>query len=195
MLASFLVASASLVTTTSQVAQGPYQAVSMSSNGEFIAKNYPPRALKAREQGKVGFRLIVEPDGSLGSCEVTESSRSKALDSETCELILRHARLNPVRNADGRAVRAVQTGYINWVLPKNAPQLASAAPSKGNDPQRIICKRSASTGSLIARTKQCMTAKQWSEAQRIARDTADQIIAKGYFEDGDSCTSPSGLPC
>ena len=173
----------------------PEQSVRMSTNGEFIANHYPPRALRAREQGKVGFRLVVEPDGALGSCDVTESSGSKALDNETCELILRYARLNAVRNADGRSVRAVQNGYINWKLPADAPRMASASASQGADPERIICKRTARTGSLVARTKQCMTARQWASMQRIARDEADRLIGKGHYQDGQGCAAiqnPSG---
>jgi TonB family protein len=172
----------SIPTITSSVAianADPEQSVRTSANGEFIAEHYPLRALRAREQGKVGFRLVVESDGSLGSCDVTESSGSKSLDNETCELILRHARLTPVRNADGRAVRAVQSGYINWKLPANAPKLASVAASSGADPDRIICKRTARTGSLVARTKQCMTARQWAESSRIARGEAAKLIGSG----------------
>jgi len=173
----------SLTSTVTMANVDGGQSVRISANGEFIAKNYPPRALKAREQGKVGFSLVVEPDGSLGSCEITESSGSKVLDNETCELILRHAHLNPVRNADGRAIRAVQTGHINWKLPSNAPQMASVAAGTGPDPDRIICKRTAKTGSLVARTKQCMTGRQWAEANRIARGQANELIGQGNFED------------
>ena len=161
----------------------PEQALRMSSNGEFIARHYPERALKAREQGKVGFHLVIEPDGSLGTCQVKQSSGSAALDSETCELILRYGRLQPVRNAEGRAVRAVQNGFINWKLPVNAPRVASAAASKGPDPDRVICKRTAKTGSLVSRTKQCMTARHWAEAGRIARNQANELIGRGHFED------------
>jgi TonB family protein len=192
-----ILAAIPVVTTSASIANtDSEQAVRMSTNGEFIADHYPIRALKAREQGKVGFRLVVEPDGSLGSCDVTESSGSNALDTETCELILRHARMSPVRNAEGRAIRAVQNGYINWKLPANAPRLASAAPSKGADPDRVICKRTAKTGSLIARTKQCMTARQWAEASRIAREQANELIGKGNFEDeGANAGCPGQAGC
>ena len=71
---------------------------------------------------------------------MTPSCGSKALDNETCELILRYARLTPVRNVDGRAVRAVQNGYINWKLPADAPRMASAAASQAADRERTICK-------------------------------------------------------
>jgi TonB family protein len=195
MLSLFLAAIPALTSSTSIAIADPEQSVRMSTNGEFIARHYPVRALKAREQGKVGFRLVVESDGSLGSCDVTESSGSKSLDGETCELILRYARLTPVRNADGRAVRAVQNGYINWKLPANATQLASAASSKGPDPERIICKRTAKTGSLVSRTKQCMSARQWAEAARIARNQADELIGRGHFEDEQGAAAcPSGKP-
>lgn len=198
---SILLAAIPVVTSSTAIANAdPEQSVRMSNNGEFIAKHYPPRALNAGEQGKVGFRLTVEPDGSLGTCDIVESSGSKTLDNETCELILRYARLQPVRNAEGRAVRAVQSGYINWKLPKGIARVASPTTSKVADVERIICKRTARTGSLVSRTKQCMTARQWAEAARIARNTADQIIAQGHREDeealgGRSCTLPSGLPC
>jgi protein TonB len=183
MLSLLLIAIPALSSSASIANADPEQSVRMTANGEFIAQHYPLRALKAREQGKVGFRLVVESDGSLGSCDVTESSGSKSLDNETCELILRYARLTPVRNSEGRAVRAVQNGHIIWKLPANAPQMASAAASKGPDPERIICKRTAKTGSLIARTKQCMSARQWAEASRIARNQANELIAQGHFED------------
>ncbi len=173
------------------------QAITQSANGEFLAKHYPPRALKAGEEGKVGFRLVIEPDGSLGSCDVTHSSGSKALDNETCEIILAHARLKPVRNEEGRSVRAVQNGHINWKLPKGAARVAGlgGTASSGRDPERIICKRSQTTGSLVRKTKQCMTARQWAEASRQAREQAERIIGVGHREDEFGASAcPTGLP-
>ena len=124
---------------------------------------------------------MVEPDGSLGSCEVTESSGSKALDTETCELMIAYARLQPVRNSEGRTVRAVQTGFINWKLPAGATALAAAAPQPPSDkPEKLICKKSKTTGSLIARTRQCLTAKQWALQYEQTQQRLDQTIGKGY---------------
>ncbi|HET7708177.1 MAG TPA: energy transducer TonB [Sphingomicrobium sp.] len=171
----------------------PTQSVNLSKNGEFIAKHYPGRALKAGEQGKVSFQIVVQPDGSLESCEITKSSGYKSLDDETCELILRYARLTPVRNAEGRAIRAVQNGYINWVHPRGRGKRASAlAVAPVQTPDKIMCKRTPTTGSLIKRTKQCMTARQWGEAERIARNKAYAIIGQGYHEDGDGCEGVAG---
>ena len=154
-----------------------------SANGEFISRHYPPGGYKRGEQGKVAFRLTIEPDGSLGTCDVTESSGFAALDKETCEVMLRYARLKPVRSADGRAIRAVQSGFIVWKLPPGATNVASATARTMPKPDKIICRRSPTTGSLIQRTKQCMTASQWAEANRINRDEIDRLQGRGHFED------------
>jgi periplasmic protein TonB len=191
MFAQFLLVSASLLTTTVLVTQDADQSLRMSSNGEFIAKHFPPRALVAGEEGKVEFQLVVQPDGSLGTCEVTVSSGYKSLDNETCELILRYARMPPVRNSEGRAVRAVQNGFINWKNPRGAGQVTAVRTAAvGELPDKIVCKKSPTTGSLIKRTKQCMSARQWGEAERIAKESAHGVIAKGFT----SVCGPSGNP-
>ncbi len=158
------------------------QVVRESANGEFIADHYPPGAYKRGEQGKVAFRLTIEPDGSLGTCDVTESSGFAALDKETCEVLLRYARLKTVRSSDGRAIRATQTGFIVWRLPAGV-KVAVASAKTMPKPDKIICRRSPSTGSLIQRTKQCMTASQWAETNRINRDQIDRLQGRGHFED------------
>lgn len=184
-----------LVSATTTVDPAAGQVVTAKKNGEFLAKNYPPRALAAGEQGKVGFRIVVEPDGTLGTCEITESSGFQSLDNETCEIIVRNAKLPVIRNANGRAVRSVQNGYINWVHPTGAKSAAPVETAEVSNPDKIICKKTAATGSLIRRTKQCMTARQWGEMYRIARNEADRLVAKGYYSDGMGCkalTNPSG---
>ena len=155
------------------------------ANREFVVKNYPPGALKRGEQGRVAFRLTIEPDGSLSRCEVTESSGFSSLDDETCEIMVFNARLSPVRNEDGRAIRATQNGFIVWRLPGSPTQVAEATPATMPKPDELICKSSAKTGSLIARTRQCLTKRQWLLQEQEAREATERIQGKGYFEDGD----------
>lgn len=149
-------------------------------NGEFIADRYPPGALKRGEQGRVEFRLVIEPDGSLGSCEVTRSSGFKALDEETCELIIAHARTRPVRNDSGRRVRAVQAGFINWKLPGTANPAVPADQAGLENPDKIICKRIRKTGSLVARSRMCLTAQQWSSQQDESRRLMERLLDKSH---------------
>jgi TonB family protein len=167
------------------------QVVRQSANGEFILSHYPPGALKRGEQGKVAFRLMIEPDGSLGTCDVTESSGFARLDKETCEVMM-HARLKPVRSSDGRAIRAVQSGYIVWKLPDGATRVASTGAKTMPKPDQLICRRIETTGSLIARTKQCLTRTEWARQEQQTRDEMDRLQGRAHSCGGNG-QCPNGL--
>src|SRR4029078_921377 len=106
------------------------QMVQDARNGEFRWKYSPAGALKRGEQGRVAFKLTIEPTGTISTCDVTESSGFAALDKETCEIMALYARVAPIRNADGRGIRAVQDGFIVWKLPPGATRVASVSVSK-----------------------------------------------------------------
>jgi len=138
------------------------QMVRASQNGEFLWKYYPPGALKRGEQGRVAFKLTIEPTGTISTCDVTESSGHAALDRETCDIMGLYARVDPVRNADGRAIRAVQNGFIVWKLPPGATRVASASTAKTMPkPDQLVCRKDITTGSLIAKVRHWMTRSEW----------------------------------
>ena len=169
------------------------QMVRDARNGEFIWKYYPQGALKRGEQGRVAFKITIEPTGTISGCEVTESSGFKALDAETCEIMALYARVQPVRSADGRAIRADQRGFINWKLPASATSVASASTEKSMPkPDKLICRKDITTGSLIATTRQCLTANEWKRQEQITRETIDRIQGKGYCDGGGGPCSPGG---
>jgi periplasmic protein TonB len=174
---------ASVPATFGAAASGPAEGandyVEASKNGEFLSRYYPEGAAKRGEQGKVTFQLTIEPDGSIGRCEVTESSGFRALDNETCDIMVRFARTKPVRNEDGRAIRAKQPGYIVWRLPEGATQVAATTALTMPKPEPLICKREAKTGSLVAKVKQCLTRTEWARQQREHQDEMDRLQGKG----------------
>ena len=181
LFATTMVLSAAAAAQTPSAAP-PKETPQEAKNREFLLKQYPPGARSRGEQGRVAFRLTVEPDGSLGSCEVTESSGFSGLDNETCEILVRYGQLKPVMGADGRAIRASQNGFINWKLPADTgAATASAAPAGAAmpKPDEIICKRSAKTGSLIAKTKQCMTRAEWALTEQAVRDQMENLQGRG----------------
>jgi TonB family protein len=173
-----------LAGTASAAPQANDQMVRASSNGEFLWSYYPPGALKRGEQGRVAFRLTIEPTGTIGTCDVTESSGFKALDAETCEIMALYARVQPVRNDDGRAIRATQNGYIVWRLPPGATKVASASPGKTMPkPDQLICRKDITTGSLIATTKQCLTRAEWARQEEVNKQAVDQMgFGKGHAD-------------
>ena len=148
-------------------------------NGEFIWKYYPPGALKRGEQGRVGFKLTIEPTGVISACDVTESSGFKALDEETCAIMGLYARLQPVRNSEGRAIRGTQSGFINWKLPEGAAKLASAPSRKTMPkPDGLVCRKDIATGSLVATTTQCLTRAEWRQQEQMTKDEINRIQGK-----------------
>lgn len=180
-----------LATVGSNVASAPTAeppSVRRSANGEFITRHYPYGALKKGESGKVTFEVTIEPDGALGSCEVTGSSGFATLDRETCEFITKYARLQPVRNAEGRAVRAVQQGYINWQLPPGVRSAATPASvrkaptdrfGKPLDMNKTICRTTERTGSRVGMTKVCMTRAEWARSERESREGVQSLQGAG----------------
>src|SRR5688500_325061 len=76
--------------------------------------DYPPSALREREQGRPGFRLTVGPDGRVTGCVVLVSSGSPALDSTTCQVLRSRARFTPAVDSSGRPVQDLYWGEIAW---------------------------------------------------------------------------------
>jgi len=176
--------------------QASDQTVRAAANGQFLWDYYPPGALRRGEQGRVAFKLTIEPTGTISACDVTESSGFGALDKETCEIMALYARVNPVRNADGRAIRADQNGFIVWKLPPGATKVASASRSKTMPkPDQLICRKDIKTGSLIATVNQCMTRSEWKEQEQQNRDTASRLQGVGFCDGrGGPCLPPCPTP-
>ena len=183
MVPLLVVASLTTILTTGTGADSSRdQLVREAANGAFIAEHYPSGALKRGEQGKVTFQLTVEPDGSIGACAVTGSSGFAGLDQETCEIMVRYARTKPVRNADGRAIRTTSPGHIVWKLPAGSAKVASVSSGTVKKTDKLICKRVHDTGSLIARTKQCLSRSEWARQERVTRDAVDSIQGRGFVD-------------
>ncbi|HEX8307891.1 MAG TPA: energy transducer TonB [Allosphingosinicella sp.] len=88
----------------------------------FSSDDYPASAIRAGEQGAVGFRLDVGKDGRVAACTVTASSGSTALDSNTCRLLSARARFSPALDRKGRATTDAVNGRIVWRLPQPEPE-------------------------------------------------------------------------
>lgn len=72
--------------------------------GWFPQEGYPPAALRAGVEGRVGVAVTVTPAGRAGTCEVVATSGSGELDTATCRLALRNGRFEPARDRAGNAV-------------------------------------------------------------------------------------------
>ena len=132
-----------------------------SKNGEFIFSKYPPRALARGEQGAVRFRVDADKKGNVLGCKVTASSGFPRLDAETCELVVNHASFTPAIDNGGKARAATHDGLVNWRIPGATALAPNKMASNAAVPAKIICRRVEKTGSLVARSRLCLTQREW----------------------------------
>ena len=83
----------------------------------FSDDDYPAGALRAREQGRVVYRVTIGPEGRVSGCDVRISSGSPALDAATCRIVRSRARFTPARDSAGRPVPDRRDGDVLWRLP------------------------------------------------------------------------------
>src|SRR5689334_3583758 len=156
------------------------KAAQNATNWDIFQKLYPPRAIKAHEEGAVGFAVTIDAKGLVTGCQVTHSSGHPLLDQETCKIITLNAQFSPEPGLSASQVRT-REGVITWKLPEsktvlNAPQavVANAAPEK------MICKKSIRTGTVAAAERTCMTLTEWSRLSDEERASFEDIRNKGF---------------
>jgi protein TonB len=83
----------------------------------FSSDDYPPRAMRGDEEGRVGYHLEIGPNGRVSRCTISRSSGSAALDERTCRIVSVRARFTPARDSAGNAVPDTRDGEVTWRLP------------------------------------------------------------------------------
>jgi protein TonB len=81
--------------------------------------DYPPSAQRDAVEGTTGFALTVGADGRVTGCSVTSSSGSSLLDDTACRLLMRRARFNPAKDANGTAMGDTFRSRFRWQIQKN----------------------------------------------------------------------------
>ena len=141
------------------------------ANLNVLQSYYPTRALAAREQGPVGFRVKIDASGQATECTVTQSSGYPLLDKETCDLITLRAVFKRPEGISGSQV-STHEGVVNWKLPDSMTIVTNASPRRVASavaPEKKVCKKTARTGSLVATERVCMTPSQWRRQSDEAR--------------------------
>jgi TonB family protein len=146
-------------------------------NYDTLLKYYPARAMAAREQGLVGFKVRLDKAGQPTNCEVTHSSGHRLLDEETCQLILIHAVFKPVKDAAGNKTNQVSEGVVNWKIPGagGAVPAAPIAVVASNAPEKMICKRELRAGTLADFERTCMTRSEWKLFSEQMKEPWEEI--------------------
>jgi protein TonB len=152
------------VAATAQAETPAEKNARLAQNWDTLQQYYPARARKAGEQGLVGFNIRIDKGGHPTNCAVTHSSGFRALDDETCHLVLIHAKFKPMKDAQGHKINFVTEGVVNWQIPgASGPTvpLTPAAVTTANAPEKMICKRNVKIGTLAGSERTCMTKRDW----------------------------------
>lgn len=80
-----------------------------------------------------------------------------------------------------RTIRAIVLSASTSLLLAGAaaaadPNLAAAAPTAGADDQRIICRKTLETGSLVKKNKQCFTKAEWDKVYAAQREGNQKMV-------------------
>jgi len=82
--------------------------------GSWATPNdYPSRALREDRAGTATFRVTIDENGRVATCEITQSSGHADLDEATCKNVSRRARFRKPSDGYGR----VYTNRVRWQIP------------------------------------------------------------------------------
>lgn len=88
----------------------------------FSDDDYPVAAMRAEEQGTVGFHVDIAADGSVTRCRITSTSGSARLDQATCDILSVRAHYLPATDRRGRPTAGSDDSRVHWVLPPPPPR-------------------------------------------------------------------------
>lgn len=155
-------------------------------NWDVLHQMYPARAILAREEGLVGFKVRIDAAGSATECTVTHTSGHPLLDQETCQLIMKHATFKRPEGVSLSQERSYE-GVVNWKLPTTSKSAPVASPQRiaaGAGPEKVICKRIPKTGTLSAFERTCLTESEWKKATDQSREHWDELQGRKGMTNG-----------
>ena len=82
----------------------------------FSSHDYPATALQQMEQGVVRFAILIDETGKVADCTVIQTSGVAVLDAQTCVVIMKRAKFEPARGADGKPAKDAVIQQITWKL-------------------------------------------------------------------------------
>ncbi len=93
--------------------------------GLWVSPNdYPLTALAKKAEGTTGFRALIDKNGDVKDCAITQSSGDADLDAATCIKIFIRAKFIPAKDETGAAIAGNWSSRIRWQIPKGTAESA-----------------------------------------------------------------------
>ena len=163
---------------SSAVAQTPDpKAAQNAANWDVFQQFYPKRAIAAKEEGAVGFKVTLDSKGLVTDCQITHSSGHPLLDQETCNIITLHAQF---KSDPGLSPSQIHTseGMIAWKLPASATTLAVPRAVQSAELDKVVCKKTIRTGTLADVERVCLTVRDWARQSDDTKQPWEELQGK-----------------
>ena len=82
----------------------------------FSGEDYPAIAIVQGEMGSVAFVLLIDEQGKVADCTVTETSGLASLDAQSCAIVKERAKFKPAIGLDGKPAKSSYFQRITWRL-------------------------------------------------------------------------------
>jgi TonB family protein len=84
--------------------------------GIFSGDDYPDIAQFKGQMGIVAFVLLIDEQGKVADCTVTQTSGVAALDAQSCAIVKERGKFKPAIGLDGKPAKSSYFQRINWRL-------------------------------------------------------------------------------
>lgn len=84
--------------------------------GLFSSDDYPGIAVFHEQMGDVALVLLINEQGRVADCTVTQTSGVAALDAQSCAIVKERGRFNPAIGQDGKPAKSSWLQRIRWRL-------------------------------------------------------------------------------
>src|SRR5918993_2307117 len=85
-------------------------------SGIFNGDDYPGIAAFKDQMGSVAFVLLIDEQGKVADCTVTETSGVASLDAQSCAIVKERAKFKPAIGLDGKPSKSSYFQRISWRL-------------------------------------------------------------------------------
>jgi hypothetical protein len=85
-------------------------------SGIFSGDDYPGIAVFKDQMGSVAFVLLIDEQGKVADCTVTETSGVASLDAQSCAIVKERAKFKPAIGVDGKPSKSSYFQRISWRL-------------------------------------------------------------------------------
>jgi TonB family protein len=82
----------------------------------FSPDDYPGLAALRGQQGRVSLVILVDEQGKVADCTVTETSGVAVLDAQSCSVIKLGAKYKPAIGLDGKPAKSAAFQTISWKM-------------------------------------------------------------------------------